>query len=103
VDVCANETCSNNGVCKNKNYNPLCECFQMYSGEKCELESTKMKAIKATIKFTSILAILILIAFYLLFVLVDIWNLYESRKKDSLKKVQKPKNKIIYRFTYKNK
>jgi len=58
----------------------------MYSGEKCQIESSQMKAIKSTIQFTSILAILIIIMFYLMFVLIDICNFYASRKKVTLKK-----------------
>jgi subtilisin-like proprotein convertase family protein len=103
VDVCANETCSNNGVCKNKEFVATCECFKMYSGEKCQTESSQMKAIKTTTKFTSILAILILVGFYLLFILIDIWNLYESRKKMKLnKQKEKVHKKQIFKFIYKN-
>jgi hypothetical protein len=104
VDLCANETCSNNGVCKNKNWVATCECFQMYSGDKCQTESAEMKAIKNTIRFTSILAILILLGFFLLFVLVDVCNFYEARRKKLLKKHKKPNSKpTYYRLVYKNK
>ena len=103
VDVCANETCSNNGVCKNKNSLATCECFQMYSGENCQIESSEMKAIKATVKFTSILAVLIILGFYFLFILVDICNLYKMRKKKILKKPREnTKRKSISKLTYKN-
>jgi hypothetical protein len=102
VDLCANETCSNNGVCSSKNLTAHCECFPMFSGEKCEIESNEMKAIKATIEITSILAILILISFYCLFVLVDICNLYANRKKKLFKKHKEDSKILIYKFIYKN-
>jgi subtilisin-like proprotein convertase family protein len=103
LDVCANETCSNNGVCKNKNMTAVCECFQLYFGEKCEIESNKAKLIKTTIKFTSILAISILLGFYLIFILIDICNLRESRQRKLFLKKTKSSNKpLVYKFTYKN-
>ncbi|RNA25115.1 von Willebrand factor type EGF and pentraxin domain-containing 1, partial [Brachionus plicatilis] len=43
IDLCANETCSKNGVCVVKeNHEILCECFNLYSGEKCEIESREL-------------------------------------------------------------
>ncbi|RNA18724.1 protocadherin Fat 1 isoform X1 [Brachionus plicatilis] len=39
VDVCANETCSKNGVCYDVNDEAKCKCFSSYSGEKCQIES----------------------------------------------------------------
>ncbi|RNA36805.1 protocadherin Fat 1 isoform X1 [Brachionus plicatilis] len=39
VDVCANETCSKNGVCYDVNDKAKCKCFYSYSGEKCNIES----------------------------------------------------------------
>ena len=33
VDVCANETCSNNGVCKNKNMAATCDCLLLLSNK----------------------------------------------------------------------
>jgi subtilisin-like proprotein convertase family protein len=102
VDVCANETCSNNGVCKNKNMTAVCECFQLYSGEKCEIESNKATLIKTTIKFTSILAISILLGFYLMFVLIDACRFYANRKKTVNEKSLKSKNKKMNRYIYKN-
>ena len=80
----------------------VCECFQMYSGEKCQIESAKMKVIKTTIRFTSILAIIIILCFYLLFFVVDLLNFYTKRKKDSLNILKNSKRSVIYRYEYKN-
>jgi hypothetical protein len=102
VDICANVTCSDNGVCKSKNMIAVCECFQMYSGQKCEIESNKAKLVKTTIRFTSILAICILIGFYSMFILIDICSFYGNRRKALYENRSKPKKKEIYRYTYKN-
>ena len=75
VDLCKNRTCSGNGVCmvnstmQNETY---CDCFSLYSGADCEIESDVLKAIKAIISTASILAIIILISFYVLIVIMDI-------------------------------
>ncbi|CAF0902574.1 unnamed protein product [Brachionus calyciflorus] len=40
IDVCLNETCSNKGNCYDSNHTAKCKCFNMYSGDKCEMESS---------------------------------------------------------------
>jgi hypothetical protein len=75
----------------------------MYSGDKCQTESNEVKAVKSTVRFTSILAVLILIGFYLMFILIDLWNLYESRKRGSSLKINKKTPRVlVYKFAYKN-
>jgi hypothetical protein len=75
VDLCTNRTCSNNGMCtvnstmKNETY---CDCFSLYSGADCEIESEALKTIKAIITTASIIAITTLISFYALILLMDI-------------------------------
>ncbi|RNA13743.1 crumbs -like protein, partial [Brachionus plicatilis] len=59
IDVCSNETCSNHGYCKEENNAPICACFYMYSGDKCEKESEELKKNKMIVKTTTIIAIII--------------------------------------------
>jgi hypothetical protein len=44
----------------------------MYSGDKCEIESNELKAVKAIISLASILAIIIIILFFIVIVLMDL-------------------------------
>ncbi|CAF1132907.1 unnamed protein product [Brachionus calyciflorus] len=75
-DICENETCSNNGKCYDIENKAECKCFSKYYGERCENESNEMKAIKSTIKITSILAIIVLSLFFLTIICIDISNLF---------------------------
>ena len=102
IDVCANETCSLNGRCSNVNKQPVCECFELYSGEHCQIESNTIKAIKTARFTTSLLAILILVSFYLLFILLDLCTWYEKRHRVNtpFKKREQPAR--IFSFQYKN-
>ncbi|CAF1082042.1 unnamed protein product, partial [Brachionus calyciflorus] len=81
-DVCFNETCSNRGNCFDLNHNAKCKCFSMYSGDKCEIESSDLKEIKRTIKATSILAIIIIFCFYGLLIILDIFCKSKKTKKN---------------------
>lgn len=79
IDICANETCSNNGVCNNIDSKANCSCFKYYYGNKCESISNELVIIKAVISVSSILAIIIIVLFYLLFVIID-WMTYFRNK-----------------------
>ena len=100
VDICKNETCSGNGNCKDVNDQPKCECFAMYSGEKCETQSNELKTVKAIITFTSIIAVIFVIAFYCCILCMDLTKLC-SRRERYLKKSFK-KNKRAKRYVYHN-
>ena len=95
-DVCKDEKCSSNGICVDIQNEPTCKCFQMYSGSKCEIESTKVKLIKSVISTSSLLAIIILISFYVLFLISDLCG----RKRYRVKTLS---SKVVYKkFNYKN-
>jgi hypothetical protein len=72
IDLCRNETCSNNGICYESNNLPKCKCFNMYYGDKCESQSNELKTIKAIISYTTIIAIVIIILFYSCFAMMDL-------------------------------
>ena len=101
IDVCQNETCSSNGNCFASNHMPKCKCFNMYSGDKCEFESSDLKTVKAMISFTTFLAIIIIVLFYCVFVLMDITK-YFCKRLHKGKRIQSYKRNIVQRFTYHN-
>jgi len=98
-DVCKNEKCSSNGLCVDVQNVPTCKCFHLYSGLKCEIESSRVKTIKSIISTSSILAIVILVSFYLIFLISDL----SGRKRHQFKpKANKSEPKSYQKFYYKN-
>ncbi|CAF0777743.1 unnamed protein product [Brachionus calyciflorus] len=95
IDVCENETCSNNGVCFDDGLKAKCKCFDKYSGEKCQIELDEMKILKIVIRTSSIISILIIILFYLLFIICDLSS-YFCRKSIVTKRQKDRKQKLIY-------
>ncbi|CAF0782161.1 unnamed protein product [Brachionus calyciflorus] len=84
IDVCENETCSKNGICIHNN-KPICKCFSMYSGEKCQDESNDLKAIKSVKTTSSVIAIIIIAFLFIGVVLNDVSNFYFKIKKNKRK------------------
>ena len=80
IDICQNETCSGNGNCIDKKSIPICECFALYQGDKCEIQSSELKAIKTIVTFTSIIAIITVVSFYCCIVLLDISKYFMKNK-----------------------
>ena len=72
IDICKNETCSNNGNCIDNNSKPKCVCFSMYEGDNCERQSSELKAIKTIISMASIIAFITVASFYLCILLMDL-------------------------------
>ena len=73
IDYCFNETCSLRGSCKeNTLKQPECTCYSMYEGLKCEIESAKLAVIKTVIRTSPVIAIIILILFYVIIFWLDI-------------------------------
>ncbi|RNA40014.1 neurogenic locus notch -like protein [Brachionus plicatilis] len=80
VDVCKNETCSSKGNCVDIDNKPKCECFYLYSGDYCEIESQTQKTIKKAIKTSSIIAIIFIATIFLFFIILDFSNLFIWKK-----------------------
>jgi hypothetical protein len=78
VDLCANQTCSNNGYCSVVNNEPTCVCFAMYNGSNCEIKSAEKQRIENVISAASIIAIVCIIGFYLVMVLSDVDSMYRG-------------------------
>lgn len=75
INICQNETCSNRGICIDFNNKPLCECFFLIKGEKCEIETSEKILVKNVTKTSSILAIFLISLFYACIFLNDFLNL----------------------------
>ena len=80
-DVCKNETCSGNGNCVDFNNSPKCICFSSYEGESCESIKDYFKIRKIIVKATTIIAICVLVCFYLIFLLMDLHRIFFIKKK----------------------
>lgn len=95
INICENERCSGNGICVDENDVAVCNCFWLYSGDKCEIESQTQKKIKQTAITTSIIAIVILVLFYVLVILSDVLNFFckKSTRRAQLSKQQTVKLK----------
>ena len=48
LDICLNETCSYNGYCIDVAHEPKCKCYNLYSGDKCQIKSSELNIIKIT-------------------------------------------------------
>lgn len=105
VDLCMNNTsCLPHGRCAmNASFVPICQCFQMYSGDECEIESHSLKSIKKIISTTSILAIITIVLTYSLVLLSDlhtaVTNPQKLLQRNTLKPPQITQAKTI-KFTY---
>lgn len=96
-DVCQNETCSNNGKCIDFNNQAKCECFSLFDGSKCEIQSEALKTIKMIISITSLIAIAVVISFYLIVIASDIINyLMKLPKHRNKKDPEKPRTRPKY-------
>ena len=74
-DLCLNKDCSGNGVCLSNQTASACKCFQYYYGENCESQRSELTTIKTVIKLASIIAIVTIVLFYLLFVFLDLFKM----------------------------
>ena len=96
IDLCANYTCLNRGVCKinELTYSPYCSCLKYFSGEKCEIQSSELDKITNIISVASIAASIIIFVFYLSFILNDIFKYFIIENQCFLKKQTKKTKKI---------
>ena len=95
IDVCENVTCSENGNCMDVNSVAKCNCFTMYSGDNCEIESQEKETVQKVTKTTSIIAIVTLVVFYGLALLSDILDYCCSNRRHKFKRVKVRRN-LIY-------
>lgn len=87
-NLCKNQTCSNQGLCQMNSTNQVkCVCFLEYSGDKCEIMSSKMKIIKTIGTFAIWCTILFILCFIGFIVFIDLSQIFNKIKP---KKVAKP-------------
>ena len=72
VNICQNETCSSNGFCVDSQNMPTCQCFYLYTGQKCETKSEKLVVIMASRKVSVIVAAIALCLLTLIVILLDL-------------------------------
>ena len=72
----------------------------MYSGDKCETESNELKTIKEIISISNILAIIIIISFFILIALMDSTKYLCNKKSFIPRRKTKP---VIEKCIYVNK
>lgn len=96
IDLCKDEKCSGNGYCNaSTNSDKIkCECFSLYNGDKCEIESSRLKVVKTVIKTSMIIAIIILICFYLIIFLSDLVNIFDPDYETIIKIRRKKRRKM---------
>jgi len=73
INICENMTCSKQGICKKVNDSTaVCKCFPGYSGDDCEISSTKIIIIKTVSNIAAGVSIAFLACFVALIVYIDI-------------------------------
>ena len=104
LDLCQNETCSNNGNCIDNKNNVSCECFYLYEGAKCSIQSVELELIK-TVSFTSfMIAIIAIVSTYCLIFCCDVskycikTKMFANRRKREVNSRSKIKNLIYKNF-----
>ena len=106
INLCQNETCSGNGICKvitneaYQNESIKCECFGLnsFEGKKCEKKSTKMVVYEASVKTSTYVAIAVMIALSSMVIFSDIHGYFITQPSNGIKKKRVNKNR-----TYPNK
>jgi hypothetical protein len=73
-NLCENETCSLHGYCTQIQSEIKCKCFKGFNGDKCELESNEVKAVKSVQWTTTIICIVCIILLWILVVGNDVLN-----------------------------
>ena len=91
IDACQNVTCSSSGYCKDVNNKPECECFLYYSGESCEIKSSKLTVIKITQQVAVIIVIcsFATVALTILFLDIDCCRQVRNTKMQRINKITK--------------
>ena len=81
----------------NNNHEISCQCFYMYSGQKCEIESQEVVFRRKVITTAKIISILVILLTFCLFIICDFITFCQRKKLES----KKTKDKR-YRFLYSN-
>ena len=80
-----------------------CKCHSMFSGIHCEIESSQQKTIKSVSSTTSIIAIVMIVAFYTLILISDLLNFFCGIDPNSGgRKIKKVKRTNVKKLVYIN-
>ena len=90
IDLCQNETCSSNGKCVEAVNKTMCECFNLYEGDKCESQSSELKTIQNIISWSWKLASGVMGSFWVVIILMDL-SKFGMKKRVVIKKKKKIK------------
>jgi len=76
-NLCENVTCSSHGYCTQSQSETTCKCYNGYEGDKCELESSAVKAVKSIQWTTTIISVLFIATFWIIIVSNDLLNFFK--------------------------
>ncbi len=76
-NLCENVTCSSHGYCTQSQNETKCKCNNGYEGDKCEIESGAVKAVKSIQWTTTIISILFIGTFWIIIVSNDLLNYFK--------------------------
>ena len=108
-NLCAPDTCLNNGVCRPLLLNYKCECLgDSFSGRRCEIVATKILIYRFMSKSFAYIAIIAMTTVAMFVVIMDILKycfgidpVHEERERlRRQKQVQRRKRPVIHRFVY---
>lgn len=99
INLCQNVTCSGNGKCLDEGTTTRCNCFYMFSGKECEIQSSEKKTVQTVTSVATWLAVTTIISFYATIVLLDLSNLPDWYKKKKARKTNK-RVKRAQKFLY---
>ncbi|CAF1088212.1 unnamed protein product, partial [Brachionus calyciflorus] len=103
VDLCSNLTCSSNGECVLSSlHEPKCKCFQLYSGENCEIKSLSLIVIQNVRITSSVIAIIIIILLFLYIIANDLILINFVCFKPKNHYINQKNKDIIYKYEYKS-
>ena len=88
IDLCKNKTCVN-GYCffNSSKQEAEFKCFNLYTGENCEVESNDMEIRNKIARISSILAIVIIVSSFGILLLNLLFCLEKNRKKQNQKRI----------------
>ena len=96
LNICQNVTCSQKGICyinNTNNYYYYCKCFIGYTGQSCQFESNQAKTIKTINNMSAYISIIIIVAFFISILLLDLCHYWSHNSIDSNNNKRKINNK----------
>ena len=86
IELCSNITCSGNGFCVFVGNATQCQCKQYFSGNECEVVSSKLKTMKIIISTATIATVLVFVAFVFMVLACDYTSFLQGKFKPKRRK-----------------